>query len=83
MNQKKMKREKNEINRARNFSIVIYIILILGAVAIGFVRDYSIVKNMVNIVTAVVCGILVQCFYTHSGGKYIRELHSEILCLFG
>ncbi|MCI6655765.1 MAG: HDIG domain-containing protein [Clostridium sp.] len=82
MNQKKMKREKNEINRARNFSIVIYIILILGAVAIGFVRDYSIVKNMVNIVTAVVCGILVQCFYTHSGGKYIRELHSEILCLF-
>ena len=38
MNQKKMKREKNEINRARNFSIVILYHLILGAVAIGFVE---------------------------------------------
>lgn len=88
MTPKKMKKERNEIkeinetNRAGKFSIVIYIILILGAVVIGFVRDYSVVKNMVNIVTAVVCGILVQCFYTHSGGKNIKELHSEILFFF-
>ena len=82
MNQKKMKKEKDEINRAGIFSIIIYIILILGAVVIGFVKDYGIVKNMVNIVTAVVCGIIVQCFYTHSGGKYFSELHSEILYFF-
>lgn len=78
-----MKKERNEANRSKTFSIAIYIILILGTILIGCVRDYSIVKNMVNIVTAVVCGILVQCFYTHGEGKYIREIHSDVLYFFG
>lgn len=86
MNQKNMKAEQTERNKTNDsirFSIVIYIILILGAILIGFVRDYSIVKNMVNIVTVIVCGMLVQCFYAHGGGKYTEEINSKILYFFG
>lgn len=86
MNQKKMKAEQTERNKTNDsirFSIVIYIILILGAILIGFVRDYSIVKNMVNIVTVIVCGMLVQCFYAHDGGKYTEEINSKMLYFFG
>ena len=86
MNQKKMRTEqtkRNKISSLARFSVVIYIILILGAILIGCVRDYGIVKNMVNIVTAIVCGILVQCFYTHGDGKYMREIHSVFLYFFG
>lgn len=86
MNQKKMKAEQTERNKTNDsirFSIVIYIILILGAILIGFVRDYSIVKNMVNIVTVIVCGMLVQCFYAHGGGKYTEEINSKMLYFFG
>ncbi len=86
MNQKNMKAEQTERNKTNDsirFSIVIYIILILGAILIGFVRDYSIVKNMVNIVTVIVCGMLVQCFYAHGGGKYTEEINSKMLYFFG
>ena len=86
MNQKNMKAEQTERNKTNDsirFSIVIYIILILGAILIGFVLDYSIVKNMVNIVTVIVCGMLVQCFYAHGGGKYTEEINSKILYFFG
>lgn len=75
--------EKNRINSHGSFSAVIYIILILGAVIIGYVKDYGAVKNMVNIVTMIVCGILVQCFYTHGGGKHMYEIHSRFLYFFG
>lgn len=86
MNQKKMRTEqtgRNRINSSVSFLMVIYIILIVGTILIGFVRDYGIIKNMVNIVTAIVCGILVQCFYAHGNGKNIQEIHSYLLYFFG
>lgn len=85
MNQKKMKtgqKEKNDLNKSGLFIAAVYIALILGAILIGYIRNYEFVKNLVNIVTSVVCAMLVQCFYSHNNGEYVKEIHSKILYIF-
>ena len=85
MNRKKTKTGqtgKSDYDKTVGFILAVYIVLFFGTVLIGYIGDYGFVKNLINVVTAIVCAMLVQCFYGHGNGKNVKDIHSKTLYIF-
>ena len=80
MNQKKMSTERTEENKFSRIKIVfcvIYAAILLEAVLMGKIQGLDFTQNLVNIVTAVICIILLQSFYEHEIFRCTKSRNKE------
>ena len=90
MNQKKMSTERtegNKFSRSKIVFCVIYAAILLEAVLMGKIQGLDFTQNLVNIVTAVICIILLQSFYEHEifrceKNRNKENIYSNVLYAF-
>ncbi len=80
MNQKKMSTERtegNKFSRSKIVFCVIYAAILLEAVLMGKIQGLDFTQNLVNVVTAVICIILLQSFYEHEIFRCTKSRNKE------